>query len=297
MDKANRAQRAAFLIAALGALALVTGGVGIPFTWQLALLVFSVALLGLPHGAIDPLVARRKGIWRNPASLANFLALYLLLAGAYGLFWWLAPGLALTAFLLYAACHFSGDWEAVLDSRFRWLLGLAIVALPTWSHPEQVGQLFSVLSNDAATNIIVSAGQLVGPAVLAGGVALAVLAWRKSAASGIEITLLLATASLLPPLVFFAIYFGLLHSPRHLFEELGKLRLPASKVVLTSGVTLLATALLAVAAWPVLGAASFDESVIRLVFIGLASLTVPHMLLVEHQREPWPSGGEKPAQA
>ncbi|MEL6714458.1 MAG: Brp/Blh family beta-carotene 15,15'-dioxygenase, partial [Planctomycetota bacterium] len=61
---------------------------------QFVVLGVGVALLGFPHGALDPLVASIGGALRSPARMALFLASYLGLAALAFALWLAAPGVA-----------------------------------------------------------------------------------------------------------------------------------------------------------------------------------------------------------
>lgn len=72
------------------------------------------------------------------------------------------------------------------------------------------------------------------------------------------------------PLLSFAVYFALWHSPRHLLASGVDRRSMAPTVVAT-----IATLGLGVGAWVLMEPAT--ATAIRVVFIGLAALTVPHL--------------------
>ena len=93
-------------------------------------------------------------------------------------------------------------------------------------------------------------------------------------------------ALLLPPLVFFLVYFCALHSPRHLRNatqsaDPGDRRRMIGVAAAYTVLTLVAAALV----WPWLAgnlasAATLETHLVRIVFIGLAALTWPHMIVV-----------------
>ena len=105
--------------------------------------------------------------------------------------------------------------------------------------------------------------------------------WRGGLA---ELVILGAIFAFTPPLVGFAIYFCLVHAPRHVRAILASVssgvsrRLILSQVVLFSVASWVAGGL---AFWLLLGAETAEAALMRVVFIGLAALTVPHMILVD----------------
>jgi Brp/Blh family beta-carotene 15,15'-monooxygenase len=103
---------------------------------------------------------------------------------------------------------------------------------------------------------------------------------RVHTTAGVIAALLALTT---PPLVFFIVCFCLLHSARHLREGFRDERgtLPrrttiAIVVAATAGPLLVALGALAATTGP----GALDERLLQLVFIGLAALTVPHMIVV-----------------
>ena len=278
-------QRMVFFVAAFACLALELSNFRIPSSLLVATLAILVVFLGLPHGSLDPLVAWKAGMWRDVRGLFVFLALYLVLAGASIVLWISFPLVALILFLGYSAWHFAGDWRASLPLVPRLAAGLVIVSGPALFHAELVASYFTILTQNAAGSMaFVRVLSLVSipAAVLVFGTALR-LVQRNPAFAG-ELAVLVTCALLLPPLVFFILYFCGLHSPRHLMETVKGLNKTA---VISVGVGV--TFLTVVGGWGVLvmlPSASLDERLLQIIFIGLAALTVPHMLLIEQAARP-----------
>lgn len=94
-------------------------------------------------------------------------------------------------------------------------------------------------------------------------------------------------AAMLPPLLYFVAYFCLLHSLRHLTTTLALL--PDRTRALAGAARIMAASLLGAGAALALaiGGAGADagNAILGVVFIGLAALTVPHMLLVDRFAE------------
>ena len=256
------------------------------------LLAIAVAITGLPHGALDPWVAWRAGMWRTRGGCVAFHLGYIGLAAVVVAAWRLAPGPCLAGFLAISAWHFAGDWRQSLPAWARALAGSALLALPAWRWPSEMRELFGLLAGPEGI-VIADALTLVAPWLAAGMAAAALVALHRSPATAIELAALAAMALLLPPLLYFIVYFCALHSFRHL-------RLAAAGVapearqrmvhvaMLYTALTLLAAAV----AWPwLVGAGAqarvWGEDLLRVVFIGLAALSLPHMLVVlRAERQP-----------
>jgi Brp/Blh family beta-carotene 15,15'-monooxygenase len=246
-------------------------------TLSLGLLVGGVVLLGLPHGALDPMVARQCFGDRKGFALPIFYTLYAAAALLYTLVWWEWPAFGLTSFLAIAAYHFGSDWEDRGGLLSRCAYGSTIVALPALSHPVQVAIVYEALGV-AHPHFLIQVSTVV--AVAAGCAAIADAAWRRCWNDLMEQLCIVAGAILLQPLLFFVCYFALLHSPRHLLQTARSVGI--SRVTTIARVTapiLLATFLLAAAFLAVLPGKRIDERILYVVFVGLAALTVPHMIL------------------
>ncbi len=251
-----------------------------PGQWPLyAVLAISTAILGLPHGSLDTAVAKRYLHLNNPTRLIGFLAGYLALSAIVLGFWLLAPNAALAAFLLYSAVHF-GDDVAVRVGRLGGTgYGLWILGLPVAFHPEVVASLFAMLGATQTTLIIAAAPWALG---IGGGLLVSGLFLHKDRAISDwrDPLLLVPAAFVLHPLAYFIAYWCFLHSPRHLELAARDLGMDTWRERLKAvAPTTLATYALAIAAVPFLIGLPSDAALMRIIFIGLAALTVPHMIL------------------
>lgn len=305
LDRAERVHSTAFIAAALAFAVLwqlaapdTTGAWYVPVMATLALVA------GLPHGALDLWVSRRAGLWRTLPQCAAWHARYVAVAlGVVALFL-LAPRLALVGFLLMAVFHFSDDWNGALPRPLRWAAAALLVLVPCVAHPGEVAAIFAVLA--AAEPAVEGAVWAEAPWPLvqatlwfvAGVAGLAFFTHRRA---GAEVATLVLLAVVLPPLAFFLVYFAFLHGPRHMLHErdaLGGAR-EAAAVAAYAGLALVAC--FATAWWlfgdAVVGDAGVGDAVargtaavtdsdlvLRAVFIGLAALTAPHVILVERAR-------------
>jgi Brp/Blh family beta-carotene 15,15'-monooxygenase len=243
---------------------------------QVMLLAVGVALIGLPHGALDPLLAKRAGLMEGWRGVGLFHGAYVGAAGLVLGMWMIAPVLSLSVFLLYSAYHFAGDWM-----RGPWLarvlLGACVLSLPAVAHVSDVGTIYGLLASQNA--VAIAEGQhWLGPLWICGiGVACAVWLMKGQFWQVAEIVTLAVSAMLLPPLVFFLIYFCGLHSPRHFLQvwRASADKLQAGKVAGVYTALTLVVAIPAALSFP----GSIEASLQQIVFIGLAALTVPHMIL------------------
>ena len=87
-----------------------------------------------------------------------------------------------------------------------------------------------------------------------------------------------------PPLVGFTVYFCGMHSARHLLRTADRVQLSWRQLALLACLPLVGTVATGFLAWRLLAHLPMDVVMIRVVFIGLAALTVPHMAIVERAR-------------
>jgi Brp/Blh family beta-carotene 15,15'-monooxygenase len=278
-------------VSVIGLLVLtVLMGQQLSSTAALVVLVVGVVLLGLPHGALDPLVARKAFVGRRYTTIV-FYAIYLVLVLAYWLLWNRYPTVGLSFFLLIAALHFGSDWESRGSFVTRCAYGLAIVTLPVLRFPSEVASIYAMLGTSNAAALI-TMSRILAPAAVGIAAVGAALQFRQRWSDALELLSIASGALLLQPLVFFSCYFALLHSPRHLLDTAQGLGMTSLKrIYLATLPVLLATLLLAGLAYWLLPHIGMAARVVRIVFIGLAALTVPHMLLdviaeAERKRHP-----------
>lgn len=268
--------------ASFAVLALAADGAGGPTP-----LVFAAVLIlavGLPHGASDHLLALRdEPLRRQLGRLAAFLVAYLGAAGAMLAFWRASPGVALAAFLILSAAHFAIDdvrarfWRDRAAERFaRGLMPITLLAL---LHEDALAQLFGLLSTPQDGIALARLAGWLAPLVLLAAVAAALSRVRHRDREGAaEIALGAMALIVFSPLVGFALVFALIHSHGETRERMQRLGLPTlSSYLRACALTLLGAAVFfaGLALWLSQGPAPGLGS----IFIGLAALTVPHMLV------------------
>jgi Brp/Blh family beta-carotene 15,15'-monooxygenase len=247
----------------------------------LVLLVAGVVILGLPHGALDPLVAKQLWGGRQSFTMIRFLLLYTSVAALCAAGWMIAPNAALVVFLSISAYHFGSDWDGRCIAWGKSAFGISIVCVSTLRKADKVEEIYKQLGASAAHQIVLVSQIL---AVVAVVVALFAASSRSKfrISNLVELSTVLVGGLFLPPLLFFTCYFCLLHSPRHLMQTARTLGLSGVQDIARSATpTVLATLVLGICLWIVLPDSIYSQKVIQLVFIGLAALTAPHMLLTE----------------
>lgn len=293
--------RGALVILLLGLLAWGGTAPGsLPAAAGAGMLLVGGALIGIPHGSSDFLVAHR--LMRpclGPRWLPAFLIGYLAVAGAMLVSWRLMPGIAFLGFLGISAFHFGStdEVEDGPDAAMRYLARAATPVVPIFlAHPAAVASIIGPMSDRPATEVIATleAARSLGLAlyaVLLGWTVLgAILAeagppWKgPRTREAAELFLLGVAACLLPPFVTFAVYFCLMHAVRHM-ADLGRQAYPANgpaalrlaaAIVLPSA---LVCCVLLAGCWDAAVGAFGTERLLALALQVTASLTVPHVAL------------------
>jgi len=102
------------------------------FIIEILILFLGLLFTGIPHGAIDHLVAKKTAAKRKDSfTLAQFIYRYTLFMFIYGCVWWLLPGLSLCLFIFLTAFHFGATdlhYFGKENKYFSFLFGLALTA-------------------------------------------------------------------------------------------------------------------------------------------------------------------------
>lgn len=248
-----------------------------------------IVLIGLPHGALDGAVAMHLGLVDKFSTMARFVIIYVGLAGLVVGAWIIAPSLSLIVFLTISMLHFgAGDarhGEGIL--RFAETLahgGLAIVGISQF-HRSEADEIFYYLINQD-TAMVWLAINVLTVAVIVAIIACVSQAAKdvKWSATTLELLVLGIVYALVPPLLGFAIYFCLIHSARHFRRILSTIKATVDFSNIKNQTILFTTAswiAAGIAFWMFADFADPGPTVLRITFIGLAALTVPHMLLID----------------
>lgn len=280
-------------------------------TVSVAIVVFVIALFGIPHGAVDHLVAatfQRTGPSASAlapvaqVSLLRFHLLYIGAMAAYGLVWLAIPGVALAGFLLVSIHHFGQSdlahlgidrWHqlAIQLSRGLFLVGLVLVANLNTVAPviERMGGFDPTSWPWLAGHTALWSTVLVGQQIAVG----LVVAPRIGDRATIErevFTIISLTALLVAtdPLIGFAVYFGLWHSLNHLnvlANVLGHSTSTAALRPMELARLVAPRSAVSIAALAILigGAQSLGQTelIVPITLVFVSMLTLPHMVVVE----------------
>ena len=249
----------------------------------------AVVLIGLPHGALDGAIAIHLGFSHRMILFIRFLLLYVGMAGLVIAAWIVAPALCLLGFLVISMIHFGAG-----DARHGsgWVRGAEVlahgglvVAGISQMHRSESDVIFAYLTGGDTMLVWQGLDMLTVIVGVSLVICLAQALWhRRWRGTALELGVLAVLFALTPPLVGFAVYFCCVHSARHVAAIMSGLRqhMSANAMLLQTLVFTVASWLAGAAAiWWFADMADPQPVILRVVFIGLAALTVPHMILVD----------------
>ena len=270
------------------------------FTISPFICLLLILSIGISHGSLDNLKGRKLFQILKIDNFSIFYFGYILIALIVIFLWILIPYVSLIIFLMVASYHFGKEDTQFLiieNSYYNqflfFLKGSLIVFAPMYFHFDETISIFRLLliENETFYKFL---DLIESNRVLLYFVILSTLANILLFTKNFELkkfTIFLDYFSILiinyyfSPLVAFTIYFCFLHSIRHsisLMSELDENNLGNGfKIFIKKALPLtFITAIFCVIGLYLLNNTyNFDSSILKIIFIGLASLTFPHILL------------------
>ena len=258
------------------------------------ILLFSLPLLwpGLAHGSLDISIAKHNKIITSKIETTFFLLMYISIPLIFFILWINFPNLIFFFFLLLSASHF-GISDSVTKKSFLEILirGIIVITLPFKFHLEKTVEIFSYffVQKSFLLNVSFIFNNIYFLLIL-----LLIIWLIKSLSSfsksheqrtlAIEIPLLFFCFWFFEPLFSFFIYFCFLHSIRHLIEEKNNLKLQPSMLILKTIPMTFFTLTFFVFIFFFFNN-YINDLIINYIVIGLSSLTVSHILLINHTKK------------
>ena len=251
---------------------------------------FLIFFIGLPHGSFDGAVASLVG-FRSKAKFLQFLLCYLILFAFVIVFWVYYPIIALLIFLIMTIAHFGlCDWAnfKLKDNKYSicFTYGMTVIFGIIFFNENQSFQIFKYLTND---NIYFLRPYFFIPYILT---LLSIFYFIylsyyevKLRIGVLEILFLLLIFYLFDPLLSFSIYFCFFHTYKHLKHLIKNIYLNLKNKYFVIYSTIIFTVISWIGGlgivYYLVQNLSLYESILKVIFIGLAALTLPHMLLVD----------------
>ncbi|MDC0416034.1 Brp/Blh family beta-carotene 15,15'-dioxygenase [Candidatus Pelagibacter sp.] len=259
-----------------------------------------ILLIGVTHGSLDHLKGKKLLSHYNISNTFYFYIAYIFVASLIIILWLIFPAQLLIIFLIVAAYHFGKEdtqflipYTSYTNQLLFILKGSLIIFAPLYFNFAETIELFKLLLIENE-NFYTLLGKLEELKIFLIGVSLSSLASLYLFLKNYEInkvTIFIDYTSILlvnfyfSPLVAFTVYFCFLHSIRHIVNLIFELDkdnfLNGAKLFIIKSIPLtVLTGLLALLSLYFINfKVIFDDAIIKVIFIGLASLTFPHILL------------------
>ena len=254
--------------------------------------LFLILTIGISHGSLDHIKGKKLIKYFGYKSMGIFYLSYLLIGAVIILIWLIFPKSLLFLFLIIAAFHFGKEDSEFINQKknfelIYFLKGSLIITSPLFFHKEETLTIFETLNFYISNNLIIS-NEILFIFILLSLISGIILSLNKSIEAKslllMDYLSILILNYFLNPIIAFTIYFCFLHSIRHsisLIRELNKNLKKGLTVFIKKAFPLTILTILGyVVSISILNNYNeFNETIYRVIFIGLASLTFPHILL------------------
>ena len=261
---------------------------------NLIICLFLILIIGISHGSLDNIKGRKLLKIFGFKSEYIFYIIYLTISSLIILLWIIFPNTVLLIFLIVACYHFGKEdtvffvnKEILFKEILYFFKGSSVIIAPLLFHREETIEIFRALNFNIFENSLFSDTFLLIFLFL-GLISSFFLSHKKD----INFKILLMTDFLsiliinffLSPILAFTLYFCFLHSIRHsitLIFELDKSFKNGIRKFIKKAIplTLITSFAFIVAIYLLNNFYELNEAIYKVIFIGLASLTFPHILL------------------
>ncbi len=261
---------------------------------NLIICLFLILIIGISHGSLDNIKGRKLLKIFGFKSEYIFYIIYLTISSLIILLWIIFPNTVLLIFLIVACYHFGKEDTVFFVKKeifFKEILyffkGSSVIIAPLFFHREETNEIFRTLNFNIFENSLFSNAFLVIILFLS-----FISSFFLSHKKDINFKIILMTDFLsiliinffLSPILAFTIYFCFLHSIRHsitLIFELDKSLKNGFRKFIKKAIplTLITGFTFIVAIYLLNNFYELNEAIYKVIFIGLASLTFPHILL------------------
>ena len=259
--------------------------------------LFLILSIGISHGAMDNYKARKLLSIYKIKNKTIFFSTYIFISALVIFIWNLYSSFTLVAFLVVASYHFGLEdtsflhkGNSIIDQIFYLIKGSLIIFAPLFFYFDETLKIFETLMVSESFLTFLELEHWIINVCLFFSISGYFYFIYKNQFKDFEILLLdmfsiIVLNYVFSPLIAFTIYFCFLHSVRHIVsisydldknDFLNGVKLFVKKAlpltIVTAILYLLATIFLS-------KSYGLNEVIIKVIFIGLASLTFPHILL------------------
>ena len=258
------------------------------------LCLFLILILGISHGSLDNIKGAKLVRLLGYKSIFVFYTFYLFISFFIILSWTLLPNAILLIFLIIGSYHF-GREDTVEKNKSNFffpeilyfLKGSSVIIAPLYFKRELTIEIFQILNFSVFENSLFSDYFLIIFLILS--FLSSILLSRKrdinfKSLMIVDFFSIIILNYFLTPVLAFTIYFCFLHSIRHsisLIFELDKTFKVGLKKFIKKAIplTVITATIFIIAIYTLDNFYRLDEAIYKVIFIGLASLTFPHILL------------------
>ena len=253
-----------------------------------------ILILGISHGALDNVKGKKLLRLFGYKSSFSFYLIYIIISLLIIFFWILFPNTILLLFLIVAAYHF-GKEDTVFSFKRKFMIseclyflkGSAVILAPLLFQKNKTNEIFQILNFKVFESQIFTNQFLITLLCLSFLSSLFISNKKNSDLKGLMVMdffSLIILNIFLTPVLAFTIYFCFLHSIRHsitLIFELDKSFKSGFKKFISKAIplTFATGAMFLLSIYFLSSFYKLDEAIYKVIFIGLASLTFPHILL------------------
>ena len=262
--------------------------------------LFLILIIGVSHGSLDHVKGGKLLKIFKIENISLFYISYILLAVMVVILWIFIPSILLIIFLLVASYHFGKEDTQFLhdyNSHFMGILyflkGSLVIWAPLYFHFDETIAIFKLLlidnENFYSSLSFIENNRLIDLGIILSSISSIILFIKKFTFKNFSIFFdyfsILILNYYLSPLIAFTAYFCFLHSVRHsitLIYELDNNNIKNGLLIFIQKampLTMLSAIICLVGIYLLNFKYDFDNSIIKVIFIGLASLTFPHILL------------------
>ena len=257
--------------------------------------LFLILTIGVSHGALDDLKGYKLLKFYKINNKLLFFVAYILIASLIIIFWILLPVLMLIFFLIVASYHFGKEdcWGIKLKkSNFNILIfflkGSLIILTPLLFSFNETLTIFDTLGikNNRFYNFLntINNNYFLLSLVIISVISNLLITQKLVELTGLFIDTICILVLYLSfnPLIAFTIYFCFLHSIRHSASLISELEINLNSFIKKAlPLTIMTACFFLIGLYVLTGFQNIDvdSSIILVIFIGLASLTFPHILL------------------
>ena len=248
--------------------------------------------IGISHGSLDHIKGKKLLKILGFKSSVVFYFGYIFVGLTTIIIWLLFPKLLLFLFLLIAAFHFGKEDSEFLNKRKNFELiyffkGSLIIVAPLLFHKNETLSIFKSLNFDITTNFLIN-NEILYFFILLSFISNIFLSLNKSFDAKsllfMDFLSILILNYFLNPILAFTFYFCFLHSIRHsisLIKEINTNLKKGLPIFIKKALPLTIITIFGYifALYILNNYNDLSESIYKVIFIGLASLTFPHILL------------------